>query len=66
MANELDETDVSLVNESGRDVHVIDKKVAVKVDWKSTLFTVMLCMIVFCLFPVPALCRSQNTQEKRA
>ena len=32
MANELDETDVSTVNEQGRDVHVIDKKVPVKLD----------------------------------
>lgn len=32
MPNELDETDVSTINEAGRDVHVIDKKVAVKLD----------------------------------
>ena len=32
MPNELDETDVSTVNTEGRDVHVIDKKVAVTLD----------------------------------
>lgn len=32
MPNELDETDVSTVNTQGRDVHVIDKKVAVTLD----------------------------------
>ncbi|MCR5491486.1 MAG: LemA family protein [Bacilli bacterium] len=32
MANELDETDVSLISEEGRDAHVIQKQVAVKLD----------------------------------
>ncbi len=32
MANELDETDESLINKEGRDVHVIDKKVGVKLE----------------------------------
>ena len=32
MPNELDETDVSTINTEGRDVHVIDKKVAVTLD----------------------------------
>ena len=42
MANELDETDETLVSETGRDVHVIQKQVEVKTDWKSTLFQVLL------------------------
>ena len=41
MANELDET-LDPVNTEGRDVHVIDKKVQVKTDWRSTLFQVFL------------------------
>ena len=32
MPNELDETDVSTINTAGRDVHVIDKKVGVKLE----------------------------------
>lgn len=32
MANGLDETDVSLINEEGRDVHVIEKKLPVTLD----------------------------------
>ncbi|MBQ7250168.1 MAG: LemA family protein [Bacilli bacterium] len=32
MPNELDETDVSLINHEGRDVHVIEKKVTVSLD----------------------------------
>ena len=32
MPNELDETDVRYVNDEGRDVHVIDKKVGVKLE----------------------------------
>ena len=32
MVNELDETDVSLIRPEGRDVHVIDKKVAVTLN----------------------------------
>lgn len=32
MANELDETDVSLISEEGRDAHVIQKQVPVKLD----------------------------------
>ena len=32
MANELDETDLSLVNEAGQDVHVINKKLTVTLD----------------------------------
>ncbi len=70
MPNELDETDVSLVNESGRDAHVIDKKVAVKVDWKSTLFTVMLWIlgilpgVIFALMKLKAKGYLQQLQQK--
>lgn len=42
MANELDETDVSTVNEQGRDVHVIDKKVAVKLDTADKVMNIAL------------------------
>ena len=45
MANQLDETDTSLINESGRDVHVIDKKVPVKVGAGSTVFQVILWVL---------------------
>ncbi|MBE6126426.1 MAG: LemA family protein [Erysipelotrichaceae bacterium] len=42
MPNELDETDVSTINEAGRDVHVIEKKVAVKLDGTDKFINVFL------------------------
>ena len=42
MANELDETDVSLINQEGRDVHVIEKKVAVKKSTSAVVLEVLL------------------------
>jgi LemA protein len=41
MGNQLDEVN-GPVNDAGRDVHVIDKQIAVKVGWGSTLFEVLL------------------------
>ncbi len=45
MANELDETDVSTMNENGRDVHVIEKKIPAKVGAGSVFFEVMLWVL---------------------
>lgn len=45
MANELDETDSSYINQTGRDVHVIDKKVPVKVGVGSTIFEIILWVL---------------------
>lgn len=51
MANELDETDVSLVNPQGRDVHVIEKQIPVKVGVGSIVFEV----ILWCLCIIPGI-----------
>ncbi len=45
MANELDETDVSTINENGRDVHVIEKKIPAKVGAGSVVFEVILWVL---------------------
>lgn len=69
MANELDET-TGPVNEAGRDVHVIDKQIPVKTDWKSTLFQVILwclCLIpgiVFAVMKIKAKSYLQQLQQK--
>ncbi len=69
MANELDET-TGPVNEAGRDVHVIDKQIAVKTDWKSTLFQVILwCLaiipgIIFAVMKIKAKSYLQQLQQK--
>lgn len=42
MPNELDETDVSTINTEGRDVHVIDKKVAVTLDTADKFMNIFL------------------------
>ncbi|MBR5978757.1 MAG: LemA family protein [Verrucomicrobia bacterium] len=44
MANELDEV-TGPVNSAGRDTHVIEKQIPVKVGWGSTLFEVMLWVL---------------------
>ncbi len=44
MPNELDEV-TSPVNSAGRDTHVIDKQIPVRVGWGSTLFEVMLWVL---------------------
>lgn len=69
MANELDEM-TGPVNETGRDVHVIDKQVPVKTDWKSTLFQVVLwCLaiipgIIFAVMKIKARSYLQQLQQK--
>ena len=45
MANELDETDESTIRPEGRDTHVIEKKIAVKVGVGSTIFQVILWVL---------------------
>ncbi len=69
MANELDEM-TGPVNEAGRDVHVIEKQVAVKTDWRSTLFQIFLwvCLIipgvVFSIKKIKARSYLQQLQQK--
>ncbi|MCR5079458.1 MAG: LemA family protein [Bacilli bacterium] len=69
MANELDEM-TGPVNEEGRDVHVIDKQIPVKTDWRSTLFQVMLWVlgiipgIVFAVMKIKAKSYLQQLQQK--
>ena len=45
MANELDEQDESLVNKEGRDTHVIEKQIPVKVGVGSTIFQIVLWVL---------------------
>ena len=45
MANELDELDESLVNKEGRDTHVIEKQIPVKVGVGSTIFQIVLWVL---------------------
>ena len=45
MPNELDETDVSTINTEGRDVHVIDKKVAVTLDTADKFMNIFLWIL---------------------
>ena len=45
MANELDELDESLVNKEGRDTHVIEKQIPVKVGVGSTIFQILLWVL---------------------
>ena len=69
MANELDEMN-GPVNEAGRDVHVIDKQVPVKTDWRSTLFQVLLWVcgiipgIIFAVMKIKAKSYLQQLQQK--
>ncbi|HAS55795.1 MAG TPA: LemA family protein [Firmicutes bacterium] len=69
MANELDETR-DPINEAGRDVHVIDKQIPVKTDWRSTLFQVFLWFpliipgIVFAIMKIKAKSYLQQLQQK--
>lgn len=69
MANELDETR-DPINEQGRDVHVIDKQVPVKTDWRSTLFQVFLWIpfiipgIIFAIMKIKAKSYLQTLQQK--
>ena len=69
MANELDEM-TGPVNEQGRDIHVIEKQIPVKTDWKSTLFQVILWVlgiipgIVFAVMKINARSYLQQLQQK--
>ena len=45
MANELDELDESLINHEGRDVHVIEKQIPVKVGPGSLVFEILLWVL---------------------
>lgn len=70
MPNELDEFDKSLVNEEGRDVHVINKQLTVTVDWRSTVFQVMLWIlgilpgVIFWIMKIRAKAYLQRVQQK--
>ena len=69
MANELDET-TGPVREEGRDVHVIDKQIPVKVGWGSTLFEVCLWLcgilpgLIFLFMKISARNYLQRLQQK--
>ena len=69
MANELDET-TGPVRSEGRDVHVIDKQIPVRVGWGSTLFEVLLWVcgilpgLVFLFMKISARNYLQRLQQK--
>lgn len=69
MANELDEM-TGPVNEAGRDAHVIEKQIAVKTDWRSTLFQVVLWVLgiipglIFAIMKIKAKSYLQQLQQK--
>ena len=69
MANELDEN-TGPVREEGRDVHVIDKQIPVRVGWGSTLFEVLLWVcgilpgLVFLFMKISARNYLQRLQQK--
>ena len=69
MANELDET-TGPVRSEGRDVHVIDKQIPVRVGWGSTLFEVCLWLcgilpgLIFLFMKISARNYLQRLQQK--
>ena len=69
MANELDET-TGPVREEGRDIHVIDKQIPVKVGWGSTLFEILLWVcgilpgLIFLFMKISARNYLQRLQQK--
>ena len=69
MANELDET-TGPVRSEGRDIHVIDKQIPVRVGWGSTLFEVLLWVcgilpgLVFLFMKISARNYLQRLQQK--
>lgn len=69
MANELDET-TGPVREEGRDVHVIDRQIPVKVGWGSTLFEILLWVcgilpgLIFLFMKISARNYLQRLQQK--
>ena len=70
MANELDELDTSAINTEGRDVHVIEKRIAVKVGVGSTIFQVILWVLgiipglIFLIMKIQALNYLRALQQK--
>ncbi len=70
MANELDELDNSLINEDGQDVHVINKRLLVKVGVGSTIFQIILWVLgiipglIFLIMKVKAKSYLQQLQQK--
>ena len=70
MPNELDELDQSTINEQGQDVHVINKRIAVKTDWRSTVFQVVLWLLailpglIFAIMKIRARSYLQQLQQK--
>ncbi|MGM9813693.1 MAG: LemA family protein [Candidatus Enteromonas sp.] len=69
MANELDETR-DPVNESGRDIRVIEKSLPVTTDWRSTVFQVFMWFpliipgIIFAIMKINARSHLQMLQQK--
>ena len=69
MANELDEV-TGPVREEGRDIHVIDKQIPVRVGWGSTLFEVCLWVcgilpgLIFLFMKISARNYLQRLQQK--
>lgn len=61
MPNELDETDISTINTAGRDVHVVDKKVAVTLDGVDKFMYVF----AWVMFIIPGLIFTVNTSKAR-
>lgn len=59
MPNELDETDISTINTAGRDVHVIEKKVAVELDGTDKFMYVF----AWCMLIIPGLIFMTNTSK---
>ena len=70
MVNELDELDESAINEEGRDTHVIEKQIKVKVGPGSTVFQVILWVLgiipglIFLAMKVKALNYLRGLQQK--
>ena len=70
MPNELDEFDQSAVLTEGHDVHVINKQITVTVDWRSTVFQIMLWVlgilpgIIFWIMKIRAKAYLQRLQQK--
>lgn len=69
MANELDET-TGPVRSEGRDVHVIDRQIPVRVGWGSTLFEILLWVcgilpgLIFLFMKISARNYLQRLQQK--
>ncbi len=70
MPNELDEFDQSTVLKEGHDVHVINKSITVTVDWRSTVFQIMLWVlgilpgVIFWIMKIRAKAYLQRVQQK--